>query len=184
MMAAADIPSGVTPTLSPLASATGEIYRYTLRGAPLMDLKTIEDWTLERAFKSVPGVADVNSFGGLVKQFQVLVDPARLKAYDVTLKNVTDALSAANANAGGSYIERGGEEYVVRGVGLLRNIKDIENVVITSRGGTPLCVRDLSTVRIGYQPRLGKVGWRAGGTGRDVDDAGRGHRSPAAGREP
>ncbi len=172
-IAAADIPSTVQPTLSPLASATGEIYRYSLTGAPLMTLKTIEDWTLERTFKSIPGVADVNSFGGLVKQYQVLIDPSRLKAYDVTLKNVSDALTAANANAGGSYIERGSEEYVVRGVGLLRDARDVENVVVTTRSGTPLCVRDVATVRVGYQPRLGKVGWRLGGTGRDkdVDDA-------------
>ena len=137
-MGEADIPTTVQPTMSPLASATGEIYRYTVTGAPLMELRTLEDWTLERTFKSIPGVADVNTFGGLVKQYQILIDPARLKAYDVTLKDVTDAISGANANAGGSYIERGGEEYVVRGVGLLRDVNDTGNVVITSRSGTPL----------------------------------------------
>jgi cobalt-zinc-cadmium resistance protein CzcA len=172
-MAAADIPSSVQPTLSPLASATGEIMRYTITGAPLMQLRTLEDWTLERTFKSIPGVADVASFGGLVKQYQVLIDPGRLKAYDVTLKNVTDAISGANANAGGSYIERGSEEYVVRGVGLLRGVDDIGNVVVTSRSGTPLHVRDIASVQIGNQPRLGKVGWRLGSTvpDKDVDDA-------------
>src|SRR5262249_12611032 len=136
--AAADLPNGVQPALSPLASATGEIYRYTLSGAPLMELRTLEDWTLEREFKSIPGVADLNTFGGTVLQYQVQIDPDRLKAYDVTLKNVTDAIAAANANAGGNFIERGSEEYVVRGVGLLRGVADIENVTVTARGGTPV----------------------------------------------
>lgn len=168
---AANLPAGVQPSMSPMASATGEIYRYTVVGAPLMKLKSIEDWTLEKEFKSIPGVADVNSFGGTIKQYQVEIDPAKLKSYDVTLQNVTDALTAANANAGGSYLERGGEEYVVRGIGLLRNTSDIGNVVINSHSGTPLHVRDVATVRIGYQPRLGKVGWRTGDGGPDTDDA-------------
>ena len=168
---AASLPPSVQPAMSPLASATGEIMRYTVTGASLMDLKTIEDWTLEKELKSVPGVADINSFGGLIKQYQVEVNPAKLKSYDVTLKNVTDAVGGANANAGGSYLERGGEAYVVRGIGLLRNTSDIGDVVIASHGGTPLHVRDVATVRIGYQPRLGKVGWRTGGGGPDTDDA-------------
>ena len=167
---AAGLPTGVQPAMSPLASATGEIIRYTVTGAPLMDLKTIEDWTLEKEFKSVPGVADVNSFGGMIKQYQIEINPAKLKSYDVTLKSVTDAVGGANANAGGSTLERGGEAYVVRGIGLLRDTSDIGNVVIASHGGTPLHVRDVATVRIGYQPRLGKVGWQRGG-GLDTDDA-------------
>ena len=168
---AASLPTGIQPSMSPLASATGEIYRYTVVGAPLMKLKEIEDWTLEKEFKSVPGVADVNSFGGTIKQYQIEIDPGKLKAYDITLQHVTDALAGANANAGGSYLERGGEEYVVRGIGLLRGTSDIGNVVIASHSGTPLHIRDVATVRIGYQPRLGKVGWRAGGSGPDTDDA-------------
>ena len=168
---AASLPPSVQPAMSPLASATGEIMRYTVTGASLTDLKTIEDWTLEKEFKGVPGVADVNSFGGLIKQYQIEINPGKLKAYDVTLKNVTDAVGAANANAGGSYLERGGEEYVVRGIGLLRNPSDIGNVVIASHDGTPLRVQDVATVRIGYQPRLGKVGWRTGDGGPDTDDA-------------
>ena len=172
LMGAATLPTGVQPAMSPMTGATGEIFRYHLIGASPMELKTIENWTLEREFKSVPGVADVNSFGGTTQQYQVLIDPAKLKSYDVTLKNVTDAITAANANAGGSYVERGSEEYVVRGVGLLRDEKDIGNVVVAQRNNTPLYVKDLATVRIGYQPRLGKVGWRPGGGGpeTDVDD--------------
>jgi cobalt-zinc-cadmium resistance protein CzcA len=167
------LPAGVQPSMSPLASATGEIFRYTVTGAPLTELKTLEDWTLEREFKSVPGVADVSSFGGTIKQFQVQIDPAKLKAYDVTLKNVTDAITAANTNGGGNFVERGSEEYVVRGIGLLRDEHDIERVVIATRGGTPLRVRDIADVHVGFQTRLGKVGWRPGGGGpeTDVDDA-------------
>lgn len=148
-VAAADLPTGIQPALSPLASATGEIFRYTLIGAPLTDLRTLEDWTLEREFKSIPGVADVTSYGGTIKQYQAQIDPARLRTYDVTLKNVTDAITAANANAGGNFVERGSEEYIVRGVGLFRNEADIENVVVKSTGGTPLRVRDVAQVRIG-----------------------------------
>ena len=172
-VSATDLPPNILPALSPLSSATGEIYRYTLTGAPLTELRTLEDWTLEREFKSVPGVADVTSFGGTIKQFQVQIDPSRLKTYDITLKNLTDAIGSANANAGGNFIERGGKEFVVRGVGLLRDKRDIENVVVITRNGTPLRVRDVATVRIGYQPRLGKVGWRPGGGGieTDTDDA-------------
>ncbi len=174
-IAAADLPTGIQPALSPLASATGEIFRYTLVSPKLslMELKTLEDWTLEREFKSIPGVADVNSFGGPIKQYQVMIDPAKLRAYDVTLKNVTDAIGAANANSGGNNIERGGEEYVIRGVGLLKNVDDIGNVVVISRTGTPLKVHDVARVELGCQPRMGKVGWRLGGSGaeKDVDDA-------------
>jgi cobalt-zinc-cadmium resistance protein CzcA len=170
-IAAAALPTNVQAQMSPMASATGEIYRYAVTGAPISELKTIEDWTLEREFKSVPGVADVNGFGGTVKQYQVLLDPAKLRQYDVTVKNVTDAISNANGNAGGSYIERGSEEYVVRGLGLFQNTQDIENVVVTAHNGTPLHVGDVATVRIGYQPRLGKVGTWLGAGKPDVDDA-------------
>ena len=170
---AANLPAGIQPALSPLASATGEIFRYTLVGAPPMQLKEIEDWTLEREFKSVPGVADVTSFGGTTKQYQVQIDPGKLKSYGVTLKNVTDAVAGANANTGGSFIERGSEEFIVRGMGQFHSIQDIENVVVTTRNGTPLRVREVASVRIGYQPRLGKVGWRPGqgGPNTDYDDA-------------
>jgi cobalt-zinc-cadmium resistance protein CzcA len=178
-MSAASLPNGVQPTMSPMASATGEIFRYFVVGADLTDLKSIEDWTLEREFKSVPGVADVNSFGGTVKQYQAIVDPAKLKAYDVTLANVETALANGNSNGGGNFITRGSEEYIVRGIGLVRGPEDIGNIVVAERSGTPVRVRDLADVRIGYQTRLGKVGWRKGdsdlkyiaGLPRESDDA-------------
>lgn len=166
----ATLPTGVQATMQPMTSATGEIYRYFLVGAPTMELKSLQDWSLYRKFLSIPGVADVNGFGGTVKQFQVEIDPAKLRAYNITLSAVTGALSNANANAGGSYVERGGEEYVVRGIGLFRNADDISSVVVAHNNGTPLFVRDVATVRIGYAPRLGKVGWHAGGSNVDTDD--------------
>jgi cobalt-zinc-cadmium resistance protein CzcA len=167
----ATLPTGVTPNLSPLASATGEIYRYTLTGAPVMQLKTLEDWTLEREFKSIPGVADVNSFGGTIRQYQVQIDPNKLRAFNVTLKDVTDALTNANANAGGQFIEIGSEEYVVRGQGLLHDTGDIGQISVATRSGTPLKISDVAKVVIGYQPRLGKVGWVDGQSKDDHDDA-------------
>jgi len=165
------LPTGVQAQMSPMASATGEIFRYTITGAPVMKLKEIEDWTLEKEFKSIPGVADVNSFGGTTKQFQVLLDPAKLRQYNVTVGNVETAITNANSNAGGSYVERGSEEYIVRGLGLFHDERDIEKVVVAANGGTPLFVKDVATVRIGYVPRLGKVGVWLGTNHPDVDDA-------------
>ena len=170
-IAAATLPTGVQAQMSPMASATGEIFRYTITGAPVMQLKEIEDWTLEKEFKSIPGVADVNSFGGTTKQFQVLLDPAKLRQYNVTVGNVETAISNANSNAGGSYVERGSEEYIVRGLGLFRDEKDIQNVVVTANQGTPIYVRDVAAVRVGFAPRLGKVGLWLGKGNPDVDDA-------------
>jgi heavy metal efflux system protein len=158
----ATLPAGVSPAMQPMASATGEIFRYFVVGAPVMDLKTIEAWTLEREFKSVRGVADVNSFGGTTKQYQALVDPAKLKAFDLTLANVETALTNGNANGGGNYIERGSEEYIIRAIGLVNSLDDIGNIVVAERSGSPVRVRDVATVRVGYETRLGKVGWRKG----------------------
>lgn len=173
-IAAATIPTGVQPNLSPLASATGEIMRYRVvgEGVPLTELKTIEDWTLAREFKSIPGVADVSSFGGTIKQYQIQIDPKRLKTYDITLKNVTDAITNANTNTGGNFVERGSEEYIVRGIGLLHDESEIRNVIVTQHNGTPVRVGDVGIVRVGFQTRLGKVGWRPGqgGAETDVDD--------------
>lgn len=165
------LPTNVQAQMSPMASATGEIFRYTITGAPVMKLKEIEDWTLEKEFKSIPGVADVNSFGGTTKQYQVLFDPAKLRQYNVTVANVETAITNANSNAGGSFVERGSEEYVVRGLGLFHDENDIKNVVVAANGGTPIYVRDVATVRIGYVPRLGKVGVWLGSGHPDVDDA-------------
>ena len=155
----AQLPAGVQPSLGPLANATGEIYRYVVTGPqPLTELKAIEDWTVEPALRTVPGVADITSFGGQVKQYQIDVDPERLAAYGVTLQQVEQAVAAANANAGGGYLSHGFEKQVVRGVGLLSNTRDLEAVNVLTRTGVPVRVGDLGTVTVGGAPREGVVG--------------------------
>jgi cobalt-zinc-cadmium resistance protein CzcA len=169
------LPAGAQASLSPDATPIGEIYRYTLRavpGFPPEELRALEDWVVEKKMRSIPGVVDVNPFGGLTKQYQVLIDPAKLKSYNLTLQQVFTALANGNANAGGSYVEHGSELYVVRGLGLVKNIGDIEEIAVDTRGGTPIRIRDIGRVIIGHAPRLGRVGRTAGATfgGMDEDD--------------
>lgn len=155
------LPSGVQPQLAPLASATGEIYRYTLQAppnVPLIELKATQDWTLQRAFRSVEGVADVVGFGGGTKQFQVLVDPAKLKQLNVTLDQIFNAVQNGNVNTGGNFIQHGAEEYVVRGLGLIKSPDDIANIVVTSRGGTPVRLGQVADIKIDAGIRRGIVG--------------------------
>ena len=161
----ADIPADAKPQLGPLASPIGEVYRYTLesRTMPLVDLKAYQDWVLEREFRKVPGVADVVSWGGGIKQYQVTVDPERLRDYNVTLKQVFEAVAANNANAGGSYIREGQYALMVRGIGLVQSTEDLENVVVTALKGTPVRVRDIGHAGIGHAIRFGILG-------RDHDD--------------
>jgi heavy metal efflux system protein len=152
------VPPGVSPGLASLSNSTGEIYRYTLKGdRPLTELKTLEDWVVEPAYRTVPGIADVVSFGGQVKQYQVDVDPAKLQAYGVTLAQVEQAIASANANTGGGYITHGYEKQVVRGVGLFASLDDIAQVAVVERSGVPVRVRDVGTVSIGGAPREGVV---------------------------
>ena len=153
-----NMPAGVSPLLGSLSNSTGEIYRYTVAGRlPLTELKALEDWTIEPAIRTVPGIADVVSFGGQVKQYQIDVDPTRLRAYNLTLPQVEQAVAAANANAGGGYLEHGYEKQVVRGVGLFRSVNDIGDVALGSRGGVPIRVADVGSVRVGGAPREGIV---------------------------
>jgi cobalt-zinc-cadmium resistance protein CzcA len=152
------LPPTVTPQLAPLANAIGEIYRYALAShRSLTDLKTLEDWTVEPAYRTVPGVADVVSFGGQVKQYQVDVDPAKLRAYGLTLAQVEQAVAAANANAGGGYLEHGFEKQAVRGVGLFTSVDDIAAVPVATRDGVPIRVQDVGRVAVGGAPREGIV---------------------------
>jgi cobalt-zinc-cadmium resistance protein CzcA len=156
----ADLPTGVQPTLSALSSATGEIYRFRVRGdrySP-MDLRSVEDWIVERQLKQVPGVADVVTWGGFVKQYEVNPDLAKMKLYKVTLQQLFQALANGNANAGGSYVEQGRQQFLIRGIGLLRDSHDIENVVVDARNGTPILVRDIAAVTVGNVPRQGIMG--------------------------
>jgi cobalt-zinc-cadmium resistance protein CzcA len=154
------LPAGVDPDLGPLSGSIGEILRYTLASdtMSLTDLKTLQDWVLERRFRQVPGVVDVVSWGGGRKQYEVLLDPAKLKQYDLSFTQVYDALTKSNANAGGSYIPQGDYAYMVRGIGLLGSPSDIENVVVAAHGGTPIRIRDIGTVAIGHSIRLGILG--------------------------
>src|SRR5437879_4790364 len=158
-LAQVDVPEGVKPTLGPLSTPTGEIYRYTLVGDGYtpMQLRELEDWVMERHLKQVPGVADVVSFGGFVKQYQVQVDPQQLQALGVPLHQVFEALGRSNANAGGNYIQHGDEQYVVRGLGTLADVSDVEEVVVAAHAGTPIRIRDVARVTIGAAPRRGVV---------------------------
>jgi cobalt-zinc-cadmium resistance protein CzcA len=159
-LAQAEVPADAKPQLGPLASVIGEVYRYTLESStmPLVELKALQDWTLEREFKKVPGVADIVSWGGGIKQYQITIDPARLRAYNLTLKQVFDAVAANNANAGGSYVRQGEYALMVRGIGLLQSTKDMENIVVAAQKGTPVRVRDIATVGIGTAIRFGVLG--------------------------
>src|SRR5580700_8091576 len=133
-LADVQLPSGVTPGLSPLFSPSGLVYRYVIDSPDRspQQLKTLEDWVVERAYKSVPGVADDSGFGGTVMQYQLLLDPARLFGFHLTVPGVMQSLSANNGNAGGGFYSKGGQFYYVRGIGLLRDRRDIGNIVLAS----------------------------------------------------
>ncbi len=154
-------PSGVTPSLAPLSSPSGLVYRYVLESPDRtpQELKTWQDWVIGREYKQVRGVADDSGFGGTTMQYQVLLDPARLFSYHVTIPQVMQALSANNSNAGGGFYSHGGQFYYVRGIGLLRDTKDIGNVIVGSQNGVPIFVRDIGKVVIGHAPRLGEFGF-------------------------
>jgi cobalt-zinc-cadmium resistance protein CzcA len=153
------LPQGVQPTISPW-SAIAEIYRYEVVGQNqnLTDLKTIQDWMLRREFKQVPGVIDVTAFGGTTKEYHVDLDPGLLIQYGVSLPQVMEALSASNANVGGSYLTIGSQSYNIRGVGLIKSLDDISNTVVTEKEGTPIFIKNLGQVTLGHSIRLGKVG--------------------------
>ncbi len=158
-LAMANLPAGVQAQISPW-NAIGEVFRYELRGKghSLRELKTAQDWVLERQFKQVPGVIDVVSFGGETKQYHVNVDPFRLRGYGVNLDQLMNAIASSNQNVGGQRLTLGEQAYTIRGVGLIRDVHDIEAIVVAARAGTPIRVRDVATVEIGHAPRLGIVG--------------------------
>jgi heavy metal efflux system protein len=157
----ATLPSGLAPSLSPLYSPSGLIYRYVVQSTDRspQDLKTIEDWVLERHYRSIQGVADDSGFGGTTMQYQVLLDPNKLFAYGVTVPTVTQQLGNNNANAGGGFYSQGGQFYYIRGLGLVRNKEDIGNIVLQEKNGIPIYVKDIAQVEIGYAPRLGQFGF-------------------------
>lgn len=156
----ADLPDGVEPEVQPLQGPTGEIYRYTLKSdkGSVRELKTLQDWVVERNLRSVSGVADVVSFGGEVKTFEVSVNPNQLSAYGITSLELYEAIANSNVNVGGDVIEKNSQAYVVRGIGLLNDTDEIGNIVVKNVKGTPILVRNVAKVSEACQPRLGQVG--------------------------
>jgi heavy metal efflux system protein len=155
-----DLPPGVQPQLAPLSTAIGEIYRYRVKGdnTSARDLRTIQDWTVERYLRMTSGVADIVGFGGFIKQYEVNPNLTQLKAYNISLQQVFGALGRGNANAGGGYVEQGEQQYVIRGIGLLRSSDDIGRIVVAARNGTPVLIRDVADVSVNSVPRQGIVG--------------------------
>src|SRR6202165_2909271 len=155
-----DLPPGVQAQLAPFSTAIGEIYRYRVKGdnSSPRELRTYQDWVIARQLKLVPGVADVVSFGGLIKQYEVHPDLARMRDYKVTLAQLLQAIERGNSNAGGSYVEQGMQQYLIRGIGRFRTQEDIGNVVLAERNGTPILVKDVGHVEIGAVPRQGVAG--------------------------
>jgi cobalt-zinc-cadmium resistance protein CzcA len=154
------LPNGVVPQISP-ASPIGEIYRYRIVGPPgysVMDLKTIQDWILERRFKALPGVIDVSGWAGKTKTYQITVDQNKLVAYGITVPQILQALNNANINVGGQTVNFGPQAAVVRGVGLIHTMDDIRNTMLSANNGSPIRIKDIGVVEVGYQPRLGIVG--------------------------
>ncbi|HMN83698.1 MAG TPA: efflux RND transporter permease subunit, partial [Burkholderiaceae bacterium] len=156
------LPPGVQPQLAPLSTAVGEIYRYVLQAPadmPIYEVRAIQDWTVKPALRIVPGIADVVSFGGAIKEYQVRVNPYALKRYGVTIDQVADALGNNSANVGGGLLRRGDESLVIRGVGLFTSLADIGRTIIAAPGGRPIFVSDVAEVGIDGRVRSGIVAW-------------------------
>ena len=163
------LPEGVESVLGPTATGLGEVYQYTVeryqasgdnpiaREEDLMELRTVQDWIIRPMLRTVPGVADVNSLGGYPKQYQVMVDHNRLKKYNLTLRQVFETVGKNNANVGGGYIRHQQESYAIRGLGLIKSIKDIEEIVVSSEHGTPVYLKDVADIQLGSRYRLGGV---------------------------
>ncbi len=159
-LAGADLPPGYQPSLAPLSTAVGEVYRYIVdapKDMPLREIRAIQDWQIQPVLRTVPGVADVVSYGGAVKEYQVQLDPYLLKKFGVSIDQVNQALSNNSNNVGGGLMHRGEEALVVRGVGLYQSLDDIAQTVVASRDGRPILVGDLGSVKVGDRPRSGII---------------------------
>lgn len=159
-----------TPELMPITTGLGEIYQYVLKVAPgyedkydAMELRTIQDWIVKRQLSGIPGIVEINSFGGYLKQYEVAVDPDALYSLNITIGDVYAALSSNNQNTGGSYIEKVNRAYYIRSEGMISDVKDIERIVITNRGGIPVHISDVGTVRFGAPKRFGAMTWDGAG---------------------
>jgi heavy metal efflux system protein len=161
----AELPEGASASLAPPTTPAGELYRYTLDGHDAMQLRELQDWVIAPRLFQVPGVGDVFPFGGLVKQYQIEVDPLALHKYGLNINGIAEAVSAGNRNAGGSLLSYGDQSMVVRGVGAIRSREDIENVMVASSRGTPVFVREIGSVHVGAAPQAGIFGLN-GETGR------------------
>ena len=155
----ANVPSGIQPSMGPITTGTGQIYLYQISGPGKsnQELRTIQDWIVKLQLRTVPGVTDVLSFGGDVKQYQVIVNQQALVNYNIPLKSLFDAIANNNQNTGANFIEHGDQQYVVRGIGLVKDVQDIKDIVLDSRGGTPIRVSDVARVEIGSELRQGAV---------------------------
>ena len=155
------LPAGITPSMAPLSSPSDLVYRYVIDSPDRspQELKTFEDWVIERGYKGVPGVADDSGFGGTVMQYQVLLDPAKLYGYHLSVPTVLQQLANNNANAGGGFYSQGGQFYYVRGLGLMRDVQDIGDTIVGSQNGVPVRIRDIGQVVMGHAPRLGEFGF-------------------------
>src|SRR5215217_1334829 len=155
-----ELPTGVQPVISP-AGTISEIFRYQLVGPPSMDLielRTLQDWVVERRLRLVPGVADVLVLGGKTKEFQAEIDLDRMRAFNLTLPQIITAIGASNANVGGRTISLGEQSVNVRGLGVLTSVKDMDNIVLTQQGGLPVLLSDIAKNQVGFRPRLGLAG--------------------------
>jgi len=168
----ASLPNNVEPAVQPPVGPTGEVYRYTLKSnfRDVRELKTMQDWVIERQLRSIPGVGDVNSFGGKTKTFEIKVNPGKLANLGLTPLDVFTAVQKTNINVGGDMIIQNNQAFVVRGIGLLNDIEEIKNIIIENNNGVPLLVKDIATVEISNMPRLGWVAKSARAKGRNEKD--------------
>ncbi|MBW1658803.1 efflux RND transporter permease subunit [Flavobacterium quisquiliarum] len=158
-MGGLDLPEGADAEIDPPSGATGEIFRYVIKSdLPIKEIQAIQDWVIERELVAVPGVADVVSFGGEEKMFEIKINPTQLENYNLSALDVYEAVSKSNINVGGDVIQRGDQAYVVRGVGLINKVEDIGNILIETKGGAPVLVKHVAEVSISAKPRLGQVG--------------------------
>ena len=161
-LASADLPEGVISELAPLSTAVGEIFRYVVEAPPSYsptELRDLQDWVIEPYLLQTNGVADITTFGGPLKQFHILIDPEKLRKYDINFSEVEDAVVANNHNTGGNIMERGGQGFAVRGLGAIKNEKDIENIVLKAVKGVPIFIRDVASVEIAPPPPSGVLGY-------------------------
>lgn len=160
LLANANLPTGITPAVQPPTGPTGEIYRYTLESKvrDVRELKTMQDWIIDRRLRAVPGVGDINSFGGKTKAYEITVDPGKLATLGITPLDVFSAVQKTNINVGGDMIIQNNQAFAVRGIGLLKDINEIKNVIVSNANGIPVLVSDVAEVNISNQPRLGWVG--------------------------